>query len=79
MKATQDRQKSYADNRRRPLEFEIGDIIFLKVASWKQILRFDMKGKLVPRYIRPFEVTKRIRPVAYILTLPPYLAKIHDV
>ncbi|KAL9357422.1 hypothetical protein Peur_050675 [Populus x canadensis] len=79
MKAAQDRQKSYADNRRRPLEFEIGDKVFLKVASWKQVLRFGLKGKLALRYVGPFEVTKRIEPVAYRLALPPHLAKIHDV
>ncbi|XP_034929520.1 uncharacterized protein [Populus alba] len=79
MKAAQDRQKSYADNKRRPLEFEIGDKVFLKVAPMKQVLRFGLKGKLAPRYIGPFEVTKRIGPVAYRLALPPHLAKIHDV
>jgi hypothetical protein len=79
MKAAQDRQKSYADNRRRPLEFEIGDKVFLKVAPWKHVLRFGLKGKLAPRYVGPFEVTKRIGPVAYRLALPPHLAKIHDV
>jgi hypothetical protein len=79
MKATQDRQKSYVDNRRRPLEFEIGDKVFLKVASWKQVLRFGLKGKLAPRYVGPFEVTKKIGPMAYRLALPPHLAKIHDM
>jgi hypothetical protein len=79
MKAAQDRQKSYADNRRRPLEFEIGDKVFLKVAPWKHVLRFGLKGKLAPRYVGPFEDTKRIGPVAYRLALPPHLAKIHDV
>ncbi|KAL9376529.1 hypothetical protein Peur_030649 [Populus x canadensis] len=79
MKEVQERQKTYADNRRRPLKFEIGDKIFLKVALWKQVLRFGLKGKLTPRYVRPFEVTKRIGHVAYRLALPPQLAKIHDV
>jgi len=76
MKAVQDRQKSYADNMRRPQEFEIGD---LKVALWKQVLRFGLKKNLAPRYIGPFEVTKRIGHVAYKLALPPHLPKIHDV
>jgi len=62
MKATQDMQKSYADNRRRSLEFEIGDKVFLKVAPWKQVLRFGLKEKLALRYVGPFEVTKRIGP-----------------
>ena len=48
MKDAQDRQKSYADNRRRPLEFQVGDKVFLKVAPWKGIIRFGEKGKLAP-------------------------------
>jgi hypothetical protein len=60
MKMIQDRQKSYADNMRRPLEFAISDKVFLKVTPWKQMLKFGMKGKLAPRYIQPFKVTKRI-------------------
>ena len=52
MKTTQDRQKSCTDNRRRPLEFGIGNKVFLKVAQWKQMLRLGVKGKLLPRYIR---------------------------
>jgi hypothetical protein len=79
MKGAQDRQKSYADNRRRPLEFEVGDQVYLKVAPWKNIIRFGMKGNLAPRYIGPFEVVQRIGPVAYILVLPPHLSKIHNV
>jgi hypothetical protein len=71
MKETYDRQKSYADNRRRPLEIGISDKVFLKVAQWKHMLRFDMKGKLAPRYMRPFEVSKRIGVIAYKLALPP--------
>ncbi|XP_073263532.1 uncharacterized protein [Populus alba] len=60
MKAAQDRHKKYADIRRRPLEFCPGDKLFLKVAPWKHMLRFDMKGKLTPRFIGPFEIQKRI-------------------
>ena len=71
MKETYDRQKSYADNRRRSLEIGIGDKVFLKVAQWKHMLRFGMKGKLAPRYMRPFEVSKRIGVIAYKLALPP--------
>ena len=67
------------DNMRRSLEFGIEEKIFLKVAPWKRLLRFGMKEKLAPRYIGSFEVSKRIRLVAYKLTLPPSLAKIHDV
>lgn len=75
----QDRQKSYVDNRRRPLEFNIEDKVLLKVAPWKHMLLFGMKGKLVPKYIEPFEVEKRIGPIAYKLALPLQLAQIHDV
>jgi hypothetical protein len=79
MKAAQDRQKSYADNRMRPLEFGIGKKVFLKVTPWKRMLRFGMKGKLAPRYIGPFKVSRRIEPMAYKLALPPSLTKIHNV
>jgi hypothetical protein len=64
MKEAQDRKKHYADSRRRPLEFQVGDKVFLKVAPWKGIIQFGVKGKLAPRYIRPFEI-ERIGPVAY--------------
>ena len=61
MKAAQSRQKAYADNRRRPLEFEVGDKVFLKVSPTGN------KNKLAPRYIGPFEILDRIGPVAYRL------------
>jgi hypothetical protein len=64
MKEAQDRKKHYADSRRRPLEFQVGDKVFFKVAPWKGIIQFGVKGKLAPRYIRPFEI-ERIGPVAY--------------
>ena len=54
LKAAQDRQKSYMDTRRRALEFEVGDIVFLKVALWKRVIRFQKRGKLNPQYIEPF-------------------------
>ena len=79
MKVAQDRQNKYADIRRRPLEFFPGDKVFLKVASWKHMLRFDMKGKLAPRFIGPFEIQKHIGPVAYEINLPSQLAKVHNV
>ncbi|GKB55838.1 putative reverse transcriptase domain, ribonuclease H-like domain, aspartic peptidase domain protein [Tanacetum coccineum] len=74
MQAACDRKKSYADKRRRPLEFEIGDKVMLKVAPWKGVIRFGKRGKLNPRYIGPFQIIKRIGPVAYCLELPQELS-----
>ncbi|KAD6119252.1 hypothetical protein E3N88_10523 [Mikania micrantha] len=79
IKAARDRQKSYADNRRRPLEFQIGDLVMLKVSPWKGIFRFGKRGKLSPRFVGPFKILERIGSVAYILELPPELSNIHDV
>jgi hypothetical protein len=79
MKEAQDRQKSYTDSRRRPLEFQVGDKVFFKVVPWKGIIRFRVKKKLASRYIGPFEIKERIRPVAYRLELLAYLDKIHNV
>src|ERR1051325_6529948 len=70
LKTARDRQKSYADNHRRPLEFEVGDKVFLKLSPWKGILRFGRKGKLSPRFIGPFEIMEKIGLVAYQLALP---------
>ncbi|KAL5564595.1 hypothetical protein UlMin_027759 [Ulmus minor] len=79
MKTAQSHQKSYADRRRRPLEFQVGDSIFLKVAPMKGVMRFGKKGKLSPRYIRPFEILERIGKVTYRLALPPELSVVHNV
>ena len=79
MKVAQDRYESYADKRRRPLEFEVRDHVFLKVSPTKSIVRFDIRGKLNPRYISLYEVLERIGPVAYQLALPPSLAGVHNV
>ena len=68
IKEAQDRKKKrggYADNRKRPLEFQVGDKVFFKVAPWKGIIRFGEKGKLTPRYIGPFEIKERIEQVVY--------------
>ncbi|GKB20960.1 hypothetical protein Tco_0854883, partial [Tanacetum coccineum] len=77
-KAARDRQKSYADKRRKPLEFEVGDQVLLKVSPWKGVVRFGKKGKLAPRYVGPFEILERIGPVAYRLRLPEELIGVHD-
>ncbi|KAD7477792.1 hypothetical protein E3N88_00928 [Mikania micrantha] len=78
IKAARDRQKSYADNRRRPLEFQICDRVMLKVSPWKGIFRFGKRGKLSPRFVGPFKILERIGSVAYRLELPPELSNIHD-
>ncbi|GJV16202.1 hypothetical protein Tco_1361525 [Tanacetum coccineum] len=78
LKAARDRQKSYADNRRKPLEFEVGDRVMLKVSPWKGVIRFGKKGKLAPRYVGPFEILERVGPVAYQLRLPEELSGVHD-
>ena len=79
LKEAHDRQKSYADLKRKEIEFEVGDRVFLKVSPWKKVLRFGKKGKLSPRFIGPYEIVERIGPVAYRLALPVELEKIHDV
>ncbi|GJX93646.1 reverse transcriptase domain-containing protein [Tanacetum coccineum] len=78
LKAARDRQKSYADKRRKPLEFEVGDRVLLKVSPWKGVVRFGKKGKLAPRYVGPFEILERIGLVAYRLRLPEELSSVHD-
>ena len=66
----QSRQKSYADKRLRPLEFEVGDHVFLKVMPKKGVVRFEKRGNLAPRYIWPFEIPKRVGTVGYRLAPP---------
>ena len=78
LKIGRDGQKSYADNRRRDLQFKIGDRVFLKISPWKGVLRFGRRGKLRPRYIGPYEIIAIVGPVAYKLKLPPELSRIHD-
>jgi hypothetical protein len=75
----QNRQKVYADNRRRELEFQVGDHVFLKVSPGRGIRRFGIKGKLSPRFIGPFEILERVGEVSYRLALPPQLVGVHDV
>ena len=79
LKEAQDRQKSYADLKREPIEYNVGDKVFLKISPWKGVLRFGKRGKLSPRYIGPYEVIERVGPVAYRLALPLELSQIHDV
>nr|GEV13017.1 putative reverse transcriptase domain, ribonuclease H-like domain, aspartic peptidase domain protein [Tanacetum cinerariifolium] len=79
LKTTCDHQKSHADERRIPLEFSVGDHVLLKVLPWKGIVYFDKKGKLAPRFVRPFEIIERICSVAYRLRLPQALNGVHDM
>jgi len=64
---------------RRPLEFEVGDFVFLKISPTKRVIRFGSRGKLNPRFISPFEILKRVGEVAYRLALPPSLGGVHEV
>ena len=79
MKTTQSQQKSYANNKRRELEFQVGDHVFLKVSPMKNAMRFGKKRKLSPKYVGPFEVLEKVGALAYRVTLPPNLGKIHNV
>ncbi|GJS10686.1 putative reverse transcriptase domain-containing protein [Tanacetum coccineum] len=78
LKAAHDRQKSYADKRRKPLEFSVGDYVLLKVSPWKGVVRFGKKGKLAPRFVGPFEIIEKVGPVAYRLDLLEELNGVHD-
>ncbi|GJW50029.1 putative reverse transcriptase domain-containing protein [Tanacetum coccineum] len=77
MQAAQDRQKSYADRKRKPMEFKVGDRVMLKVSPWKGVVRFGKRGKLNPRYVGPFKVLAKVGKVAYRLELPQELSRVH--
>ncbi|GJY79052.1 putative reverse transcriptase domain-containing protein [Tanacetum coccineum] len=78
LQASRDRQKSYADKRRKPLEFQVGDKVMLKVSPWKGVIRFGKRGKLNPRYIGPFKILAKVGTVAYRLELPEKLSRVHS-
>nr|GEV11487.1 putative reverse transcriptase domain-containing protein [Tanacetum cinerariifolium] len=78
LRAARDRQKSYANKRRKPLDFSIGDHVLLKVSPWKGVVRFGKKGKLAPRFVGHFEIIKKVGTVAYRLDLPEKLNDVHD-
>ncbi|GKD95204.1 hypothetical protein Tco_1375041 [Tanacetum coccineum] len=78
-KAVRDRQKSYADNMRKPLEFKVGDCVMLKVSTWKGVVRFGKNDKLAPRYVGLFEILERIDTIAYRLRLSKELSGVHDM
>jgi hypothetical protein len=79
LKAAQSRQKSYTNIRRRPLQFQVGDFVYLRVSPTRRIQRFGVKGKLAPRYIGAFEILEICGPVAYCLQLPPQVMAIHNI
>ena len=79
LKAVSDRQRSYANLKRKDIEFEVRDKVFLKVSQWKKILRFGRKRKPSPRFIGPYEILEKVGSIAYHLALPLELAKLHDV
>jgi hypothetical protein len=79
MSVAQSWQKSYADSRKRPSEFEMGDHVFLKVSPMRRLMRFGKKGKLSPRFVGSFEITERVGRLAYRIALPIYLVGMHDV
>ncbi|GKF25036.1 hypothetical protein Tco_0080930 [Tanacetum coccineum] len=77
MQAAQDRQKSYTDRKWKPMEYEVGDRVMLKVSPWKGVMRFGKRGKLNPRYVGPFRVLAKVGKVAYKLELPQELSRVH--
>ena len=79
LKASNDRQKSYADMKIKDIEYEVEDKVFLKVSPWRKILQFREKGKLSPRFIGLYEILERVGTFAYRLALPSKLAKLHNV
>jgi hypothetical protein len=79
LKAAQSRQKSYVDKRRRALAFSVGDFVYLKVSPIRGTRRFQVRGKLAPRYIGPYLILKRVGAVAYKLHLPEDMSGVHDI
>ncbi|GJW98466.1 putative reverse transcriptase domain-containing protein, partial [Tanacetum coccineum] len=78
IQAAHDRQKSYADLERKPMEYQVGDKVMLKVSPWKGVVHFSKRGKLNPRYVGPFKVLERIESVAYKLELPQELSRVYN-
>ncbi|GJY90262.1 retrotransposon protein, putative, ty3-gypsy subclass [Tanacetum coccineum] len=78
LKVVRDHQKSYADKRRKPLEFSVGDYVLLKVSLWKGVVRFGKKGRLAPRFVGRFKIVENVGPMAYQLDLPEELNGVHD-
>ncbi|GJW09030.1 putative reverse transcriptase domain-containing protein [Tanacetum coccineum] len=79
IQVTRDRKKSYADLKRKPMDFQVGDKVMLKVLPWKWVVRFGKRGKLNPRYVRPFKVLEKVGSVAYKLEFPEELSRVHNM
>jgi hypothetical protein len=79
LKAARSHQESYANKRCRPVEFEVGDHMYLKVSPMKGMKRYGMKGKMAPHYIVPFPILEKCGPAAYKLELPPSSVGVHDI
>jgi hypothetical protein len=79
LKVVKSRQETYANKRRRPLAFEVGDHVYLRVSPIKGVKRFGVKGKLAPHYVGPFPILEKCGTVAYKLDLSPSLAGVHDI
>jgi hypothetical protein len=79
LEAAQAKQKSYHDKRRKSMQFEVGDHLYLKASLTKGVQRFGVKGQLAPRYMGPYEITKLRGPMAYKIKLPPVMSTIHNV
>jgi hypothetical protein len=79
LRVVQSRQKSYVDHRRRELSFEIGDFVYLKMSPMRGLRYFKVRGKLAPKFIRPFKILEKRCKVAYQLEFPPQWSDVHDV
>ncbi|GJU55571.1 hypothetical protein Tco_1229285 [Tanacetum coccineum] len=78
MQAARHRQKSYAELKRKSMEFQVGDKVMLKVSPWKGVVRFGKQGKLNPMYVGPFMVLEKVGSIAYKLELPEELSRVHN-
>ncbi|GJV18823.1 putative reverse transcriptase domain-containing protein [Tanacetum coccineum] len=78
IQAARYRQKSYADLKRKPMKFQVGDRVMLKVSSWKGVVHFGKRGKLNPKYVGPFKVLEKVGSISYKLKLPQELSRVHN-
>ncbi|GKE10662.1 hypothetical protein Tco_1414213 [Tanacetum coccineum] len=78
MQTARDRQKSYANLKRKPMDFQVGDNVMLKDSPWKGVVHFGKRGKLNPRYVGPFKVIEKVGEVTYKLELPEELSRVHN-